>query len=157
MAGLTVPKEVVAFFIQDLPESIVMVLFVFSLLRLRFQWKTVLAVAFLQALANFVRLLPIAAGMHTVILIITLSVLVGIFTRARLSRVFISVFICFSIVLFLELVYAQPLLRLTGLSYEAVFGSPYLRALFSLPYEVVLLALALLKNYYNFRNERFSA
>lgn len=156
MTGINVPKEVIAFFLQDFPESVIMVLFVFSLLRLRFQWKAVVAIAFLQSLANFVRLLPVAAGIHTVILIITLSVLVGVFTRERPSKVFISVLVCFSVGLFLELVYLQPLIKLSRLSYETIFSNPYLRALFSLPYEVVLLVLALLKNYYNFKDERFS-
>ena len=156
MAGINVPKEIIAFFLQDFPESVIMVLFVFGLLRLRFQWKTVVAIAFLQSLANFVRLLPVAAGIHTVILIITLSVLVGVFTRERPSKVFISVLVCSVFILLLEVIYAPPLFRLTGLNYEIVFNNPYLRALFSLPYEAILLVLALLKNYYNFRDKKFS-
>ncbi|MEW6424182.1 MAG: hypothetical protein AB1523_05460 [Bacillota bacterium] len=156
MTGFAIPKELIAFVIQDFPESIVMTLVVFSFLCLRFEWRKVLTIAFLQALVNFVRLLPIAAGMHTVILIISLAVLVSVFTKIRLSRVFIAVLICFVILLSLELVYAKPLLRLTNLSYEVAFANPFLRALFSLPYELILLAIAIGKNYFNHRSGKFS-
>ncbi|MEW6276818.1 MAG: hypothetical protein AB1556_17125 [Bacillota bacterium] len=156
MTGFAIPKELIAFIIQDFPESIVMTLVVFSFLCLRFEWRKVLTIAFLQALMNFVRLLPIAAGMHTVILMISLAILVSIFTGSRLSRVFIAVLICSIILLAAELVYVKPLLQLANLSYEVVFANPFLRALFSLPYELILLAIAMGKNYFNHRSGKFS-
>ncbi|MCL6449212.1 MAG: hypothetical protein K6U04_13875 [Armatimonadetes bacterium] len=157
MTEQNIQAELIAFFIQDLPESIIMTLVVFSFLNLRFAWRKVLTIAFLQALVNFVRLLPIAAGMHTVILIIFLAVLISIFTGTRLSKSLMVVLICSVIILFLSLIYTKPLLQLTGLTYEASFANPFLRALFSLPYEILLLVVAIGKNYYNRRGGKFPA
>ena len=156
MTGWVIPKELIAFVIQDFPESIIMTLVVFSFLGLRFAWRKIILIAFLQALVNLIRLLPFAAGVHSVVLVISLAVLVSAFTASRLSRVFIAVLICSIIVFSLELIYARPLLSLTGLSYEAAFANPFLRALFSLPYEIVLLVLAFGKNYYNQRKGKFT-
>lgn len=157
MTELNIQTELIAFFIQDLPESMIMTLVVFSFLNLRFAWRKVLTIAFLQALVNFVRLLPIAAGMHTIILIISLAILVSLFTGIRLSKSFVAVLICFVILLFVSLIYTKPLLQLTGLTYEAAFANHFLRALFSLPYEIILLAVAIGKNYYNYRSGKFPA
>ena len=158
MTEMNTQTEIIAFFIQDIPESIIMTLVVFSFLNVRFEWKKVLTIALLQAVINLVRLLPIAAGMHTVILIISLAVLVSIFTGSRLSRSFMVVLICSVIVLFLNLIYTKPLLQLTGYTYETAFASPFLRAMFSLPYEVLLLVIAIWKNYHNRRiSGRFPA
>ena len=122
---------------------------VFSLLNLRLRDKRVLFIALLQTVTNLVRLLPIAFGIHSVVLIISLATYTRLFTGARLSRTFATALVCFVILIALEMVYIRPLLNLTGLSYETVFTSPFLRAAFALPYEVILLLLALGKNHYN--------
>lgn len=140
---------VYAFLLQDFPESLVETMLVFSILNLRLRDKKVLYIALLQAVTNLVRLLPVAFGMHSVILIISLAMYTRLFTGAQLSRVFAAVLICFAVVAAAEVAYAGPLLRLTGLTYETVFADPFLRAAFALPYEVLLLALSLGKNYYN--------
>jgi hypothetical protein len=138
--------------LQDFPEALVSALFVFSMLNLRLWDKKVLAVAVLQTLTNLVRLLPIAFGIHTVILIFSLAAYTRLLTGARLSRILIAVLLCIGILLAAESIYAVPLLNFTGLSYEEAFANPFLRAAFSLPYEIILLLLALGKNYYHRRN-----
>jgi hypothetical protein len=42
--------------------------------------------------------------------------------------------------------YAEPLLRITNLTYDQVAESPLLRGVFCLPYEIVTLGLALFLN-----------
>lgn len=145
----TFPSIVYALLLQDFPESLVFTMAVFSLLNLRIKDKKVLAVALLQTLTNLVRLLPISFGMHSVILVLSLAVYTRLFTRAQLSKIFLAVLLCFAVTAATELIYARPLLNLTGLQYEEVFANPFLRAAFALPYTVLLLLLALGKNYYN--------
>lgn len=140
---------IISLLLQDFPESLVMTLFVFSILNLRLRDKKVLYVVLSQTVTNLVRLLPIAFGVHSVILIITLALYTRLFTRAPLSKIFLAVLICFALVALAELAYTKPFLSLTGLSYEKAFANPFLRAAFALPYEVILLGLALGKNYYN--------
>lgn len=156
MTELNIQTELIAFFIQDIPESIIMTLVVFSFLCLRFEWRKVLPIAFLQAAINFVRLLPLAAGMHSVILIISLAILVSFFTNTRLSKVFVAVLTCFIIFLGVEIAYTVPLLKFSGFNYETAFANPFTRALFSLPYEIIMLAVAMGKNYYNHRRGKLS-
>lgn len=134
---------------QELPESIVMTVTVFAFLGLPLEGKKIAVVALLQTLTNAVRLLPIAFGMHTVLLTISLAFYVRLVTGVRASRVFWAVIACGLIVLGLELIYFIPLQKLSGLAYEEIIKNPLLRGLYSLPYEVTLLILALVKDYYN--------
>jgi hypothetical protein len=60
-----------------------------------------------------------------------------------------AVLICFAVVALAELTYFRPLLKVINLPYETVFANPFLRAACALPYEIILLALSLGKNYYN--------
>ncbi|WP_338834112.1 hypothetical protein MHLNE_04690 [Moorella humiferrea] len=145
----TFPGIIYALLLQDFPESLVETMAVFSLLNLRIKDRKILAIALLQTFTNLVRLLPIAFGVHSVILILSLAAYTRLFTRAQLSKIFLAVLLCFALIATAELIYAQPLLNLTGLEYEEVFANPFLRAAFALPYTVLLLVLALVKNYYN--------
>jgi len=90
------PNIIYALLLQDLPESLVVVLFIFSILNLRLRDKKILFIAFLQAITNLVRILPIAFGMHSVILIITLALYTRLFTKAQLSKIFYGCFNLFS-------------------------------------------------------------
>lgn len=141
----------IALVLQDFPESLVETMVVFSLLNIRLRDKRILAAAILQTLTNLIRYLPITFGMHTVVLIISLAVYTRLLTRSRFSRTFLAVLMCVAIVAAAELAYTGPLLKLTGLTYEESFANPFLRAAFALPYETLLLLVALGKNYYNLK------
>jgi len=149
-------RELTALPIQALPESIVCTMVVFSFLCLRFDLKKIASIALLQTVTNLVSLFPIAFGVHTVVLIISLAVYVHLITQVRLSRVFLAVFGAIVISGLVQIIYSMPLLRITGRTYEEVFASPVLREVYSIPYQLVLLAVALGKNYYNIRRGRFS-
>ncbi|MEW6173290.1 MAG: hypothetical protein AB1510_09545 [Bacillota bacterium] len=149
MVHTSFPNELYALLLQDFPESLVIVLFVFSMLNLRLWDRRVIAISLLQSVINLVRLLPISDGVHSIILIISLTVLIRFFTKRRLSRIFAVVMVGFIITLAAELIYIPPLLKITGLRYETTFANPLLRAAFSLPYEMLFLLLALGKNCYN--------
>ncbi|WP_347405445.1 hypothetical protein [Moorella sp. Hama-1] len=140
-----------ALVLQDFPESLVETMVVFSLLNIRLRDKRILAVAVLQTLTNLIRYLPITFGMHSVVLIISLAIYTRLLTGTRLSWTFLAVLICVAMVAAAELAYTGPLLKLTGLTYERSFADPFLRAAFALPYEVLLLMVALGKNYYNLK------
>lgn len=154
MFGETLLQALMALPVQDLPESIAMAMAVFSLLGLPLEWKKIAAVALLQAVTNLVRLLPIAFGMHTVILTISLVVYTRIFTGARPSKIFLATIVCFIVIFVVELALLKPLMDISSFSYEQVVRNPLLRGLFSLPYEIALLLLALVKNHYNRRAGR---
>ena len=150
-------RELTALLVQALPESIVFAMVVFSFLCLRFDLKKIATIAMLQSLTNLVSLLPIAFGVHTVVLVISLAFYVHLMTKMHLSRVFMAVFFTFVATGLIEMIYTMPLLKITGRTYQEVFTSPVLREVYSIPCQLVLLAVALGKNYYNHQRGKISA
>ncbi|MEW6172460.1 MAG: hypothetical protein AB1510_05245 [Bacillota bacterium] len=151
MTHETMPNLLYALLLQDFPESLVVVLFVFSFLNLRLRDKRVIILAVLQTISNLVRLLPLANMMHTAIIVVLLAMYVRFFTGIKLSRIFIAILVCLIFNLVLELIYFEPLLKFTGIPYETVFANPFLRSAFALPFEIVIGLTALAKNYYNIK------
>ncbi|WP_366018078.1 hypothetical protein [Thermanaeromonas sp.] len=145
------PYVIYALLLQDFPESVVLTLAMFSILGLKLRDRRVIYISLLQALTNLVRVLPIAFGMHSVLLLFSLVLYTRFFTQQPLSRIFLAGLVCFTILATSELIYTKPLLNWTGLSYTQAFANPFLRAAFALPGEITLLAVALGKNYYNQR------
>ena len=142
--------EVIALLLQDFPEGLVMTLLIFSLVKIRYEAKPILSIASLMALTNLlVRQLPIAFGVHTVMIIVAFALFTRLFTRAQLSKIFLSVLMTAAILVAAEMVYAEPLFNWTGLTYEECFANPFLRAAFALPGELTVLLVALVINYYN--------
>lgn len=151
-----VVSEIVALLLQDFPESLVMTLFIFSLVKIKYETRLILCIASLMAVTNLiVRFLPIAFGVHTIILIFAIVFYTRLFTKAQLSRIFLSVMVYIACIVAVEWVYSEPLLNWTGLTYEECFTNPYLRAAFALPGELTLLLVALIINHYNVKKRGF--
>lgn len=142
-------KELFSLLFQDFPESFIFALAVFALLRLRFDYKKIFIVAILQTFTNLIRLLPIAFGVHTLILMFTLAIYVRLVTKENVLRTLGSSIIVFVILAAVQAIYIEPILKITNLSFEEVGASPILRGIFCLPYELVILGLALFLNYRN--------
>ncbi len=151
MIHVTLSNSLIAMVLQDFPECLVMVMLVFSILNLRFQPGTVLAIAGLQACTNLLENLPVIWWAHSIIFLLTLSIYTRIFTRALLSRILLAAVITFAVLILAEGAYALPLIRAAGVTPAESFANPFLRSAFALPYELFLLLLALGKNYYNRR------
>lgn len=149
-------KELLSLLLQDFPESFIFALAVFALLRLRFDYKKIFIVAILQTFTNLIRLLPIAFGVHTLILIITLAIYVRLVTKENMPKILGFSTIIFVILVAMQALYAEPLLSLTHLSYDDVAASPLLREVFCLPYEIVILGLALFLNHKNKKLNRLN-
>lgn len=142
--------------LQGFPESLAMTMFVFAFADLRLEPGKILLVALFQTATNLVLLLPVAFGVHTILLIFALTFYVRVAADARLSRVLVAVVGCFLIVGIAELLYVNPLLHITGIKFESSVKSPVISALFSLPYDVLLVIIALVKNNRNKKYGGFS-
>ena len=149
-------KELLSLLLQDFPESFIFALTVFAMLRLKFDYKQIFIVAILQTFTNLIRLLPIAFGMHTIILIITLAVYVRLVTKESMPKILGGSILVIVIALAMQAIYAEPLLSITHLSYDNVSESPLLREVFCLPYEIVILGIALFLNHKNKKLNRFN-
>jgi hypothetical protein len=149
MAHVTLLNSLIALVLQDFPESLVVTMLAFSLLNLCFQAKKILAIAALQAVTNQLQLFNINSGIHVAVIIISLAIYIRILAKPLLSRSLLVALISYLVLIIVEVAYAFPLLKITGLSYPVVYANPFLRSAFALPYEVLLLLAALGKNYYN--------
>ncbi len=149
-------NELIALVLQDIPESLFLTLFIFSLVKIKYKTKPILSIVSLMAVTNLiVRLLPIAFGVHTIILIFAITIYTRLFTKAKLSRIFLSVLVFIAGLVAVEWIYSEPLLKWTGLTYEECYANPFLRAAFALPGELFMLFLALGINFYNKKKGRY--
>lgn len=141
--------------LQDLPESLLSTLVCFSFLRLRWDWKRITVITFLMTLTNLVRLLPIAFGVHSLVLIFFLALYLNLFTKVRMSKTLSAAIFCLVIVAATQMLYLPPFLKITGYTMEQILASPLLRCVASLPYFVILLVVALLIQRNNHKKNRF--
>lgn len=148
-------KELQSLLLQDFPESFLTVIAIFALLKLRFNYKKILIISALQTFTNLIRLLPIAFGMHTIILLISITVYTRIFTQVKILKILtVTVFLA-AIMAAMQAIYVQPLLKITNLTFQEVSSSPILRAAFCLPYEFVFFALAIISYQKNKKQNKF--
>ncbi len=142
--------ELIALLLQDLPESLVMLLLIFSLAKIKYEVRPIVSITGLMVLTNLaVRLLPIAFGAHTIILIFAFAIFTRLFTKAKLSKIFFSVLLTGVVLVIAEMITLMPLLKWTGVSLDECLANPYLKAAFALPEELLLLLLALGIRHYN--------
>lgn len=121
------------------------IFFCYAILGVKPDIKKIALIAAIQGLVNYVALLPVSYGFHTAILTITLIVLIYMATGDSLPRVTFSVLLCLVIFIALEMATVPFLLQATGKKYLEVYNNPLLRSAFSLPQEISLLILALLR------------
>ncbi|HOV79671.1 MAG TPA: hypothetical protein PK728_06140 [Bacillota bacterium] len=143
-----VEKELLNLIFQDFPESLIFAVVCFILLNLRLEWKKVLLVALLQTFTNLVRLLPIAFGMHTVILTISLVFYIRIMTNSQLSKIFIAAITCMVVLITSQIIYLKPMMSLFNLDLQGVNSNPFYRAVFSIPEYIALLLIPAVKKIY---------
>lgn len=121
------------------------IFFCYAILAVKPDFKKIALMAAIQGLINYVILLPLSLGFHTAIQTITLIVLIYLATRVSLTRVTFSVLLCIVVFIAVEMVTVPFLLKTTGENYLEVYNNPLLRSAFSLPMEISLLVLALLR------------
>lgn len=146
-------KEILSLLLQDFPESIIFAVICFILLNLKLDWRNILIIAFLQAFTNLVRLLPIAFGMHTVILTFSLVLYIRLVTKLKLSKIFMAVTTCMLVVIVAQMIYLKPMMKLFNLDYQNIALSPFYRAVFTLPSYVALLLIPVAKKAYILKRE----
>lgn len=140
--------ELFSLILQDFPESVILTLVCFILLNLKLEWRKIFIIALLLTFTNLVRLLPIAFGMHTVILTIALALYLRIATGQKLSSIFLAVITCIFILLLSQVIYLNPMMKFFNVDLQIVNSSPVLRAVFSIPEYLALLLIPVVKKIY---------
>lgn len=111
----------VTVFIVGIPESLLMILIGFQLYNLRIKAGHAVFIAAISAITSyFVRKLPIAFGVHSLIGIVVLISLCWFFTRLPIYKVIFSVLTGFTVLAVTQSILLPLSLLLTSIDYELI-------------------------------------
>lgn len=132
------------------PEAMLASYLAIQFMGVRPRLIEVVLVGLIQAVVAFiVRSLPIPVGLHTIILVISISVLIHLISRMPFLSSAIGVIIVIIINILEEVVVVQIMTAATGLSLDIVVNDPYLRLLFFAPVACSMMATIVLFKRYN--------
>lgn len=131
---------------QGLPETIAMAVFVLTFSNFKLNWRLVLFLGLIQVFTTyFIRMLPLPFGMHTIILVITLSAYVKVATKISLYKALQGSALCIVILALVEISVDWLLFSFLGISFEEAMTNEALWILLGWPQILVLLGLTWLK------------
>lgn len=133
----------IAWLIQGIPESIGIAALVISLSLRRLYWKKIIIIGLIQAVIMYtIRLLPLTFGVHTVLLIISLSLLSAWLAKIDLRKAIINTNIAVMILAFSEFAFIYAMDRFAICSYDIIFKDSLSRILMGIPQVTVLYLVA---------------
>lgn len=135
----------IAWVFQGIPESIGTAAVVISLSFHKLHWRLIIIIGLIQAAVMYsVRLLALTFGVHTVILIISLSLLSAWIAKIELRRAIIYANIAMMALAVTEFLFVYFIISLGLCSYNAIFDDLLTRILVGTPQVVVLFLAAIL-------------
>ncbi|WP_028308022.1 hypothetical protein [Desulfitibacter alkalitolerans] len=141
---------------HGIPESAALVFVTLAVLKANFSWKNVLLLgALLAAAAFFVRLLPVAFGIHTVLLILMLSVIVLYFTKYDIIKVVTAVLIAAVLLLVFEFISFSFIMFLFDIRLEEIAGNTLLRIVMGAPSTLLLFLTGFTIQYFRGKNKNY--
>lgn len=150
-----VENLLIKFIFQAIPEEWGLVAAALAVMRLPLNWRRIAFVGTVLAVSAIIlRQLPVAFGIHTVLLIFLLVLYLRMATGAALSLTFKGAITSFVVLVVAEIFFSQLLLTLTEVPIEQVAVQPWLTVLFTLPQVGVLFVFALLMDRRNWRKNR---
>lgn len=134
-----------AWLLQGLPESIALVFLATTLIGVKAEWKKVLAFGVLHGIfAYSVRMLPVSLGVHTVILIILLSLWVFIIVKEKYLKCIFTALVTFLTLIIGETFVMTILVYIFKLNMEVILLNTYQRILYSWPQVILIFSCGLL-------------
>lgn len=133
-----------AWVFQGIPESIGTAAVVISLGLHKLHWKLIIIIGLIQAVLMYtVRLLPLTFGVHTVILIISLSLLSTWIAKIDLRKAIIYSNISIMILAITEFIFVFSISSLGLYSENIIFGDTLTRIFVGMPHVIVLFLTAM--------------
>lgn len=130
--------------LQGVPESILTVAVAVTIARIDLDWKKVCLIGFYQGIiAYIVRQLPIMFGIHTIILIFSLTFFLLYFFKANVFNAIKGAVLTFILLLIFEITFFQIINAIIPQIKEMLSLTPMLKVLLGLPQEIALLLTAL--------------
>lgn len=141
---MSVKIPLLVWLFQGIPECLALAALVLVLVGQVPGVRQVLLIGLPQAVAAYLlRLLPLAFGVHSIILIITMAALLNVLLRVRLSRGLLAALLALVVLITLEAVSFSLLSRRTGMTLEEVLGSNFLAVIYGWPHIILILSLVL--------------
>lgn len=135
----------IAWVFQGIPESIGTAAVVISLSTRELRWRSIIIIGFIYAVLMYtMRLLPLTFGVHTVILIICLSLLSAWIAEIDLRKAIIYANIAVIILAVTEFLFVYLILSIGGYSLDTILSNPFKRILVGLPQVIVLFLVAVI-------------
>lgn len=135
----------IAWVFQGIPESIGTAAVVISLSTRELHWRLIIIIGLIQAVFMYsVRLLSLTFGVHTVILIISLSLLSAWIAKIDLRKAIIYSNITMMVLAVSEFIFVSSIISLGLCSYNAIFDDLLTRTLTGMPQVIVLYLVAIL-------------
>ncbi|WP_075865475.1 sensor histidine kinase [Carboxydothermus islandicus] len=136
----------------SLPEAMLVSVIGLSLLGFKSTLKEITLIGIFQAICSyFIRSLPIAFGIHSILQLITFSLIISFIYLIPYKLSFLAALLGLSIYLAVEMVSAPLIFNLTGLSLSSVLNNFWERLVFFLPEALILVIIILLIQRLNLR------
>lgn len=124
---------------QGIPESMALVFLTMVLLKARINWKTILALGVIQtALAFLIRMLPFAFGVHTVLLILSISLMVAYVTKNEIIRVVPAAISSLIVLIAFEFIGMKFITTVFSIGIEKIVAEPLFRIMAGIP-QIILM------------------
>lgn len=138
--------------IQSFPETLILIYLGLALTGLKADWKRIMLVAFLTALASYlIRTSALPAGMNIIIQLPILVLLLSILGRLSFSKATVACVLGLILLSFFEIIFNALMTAVTGVSVWQVTDEPWLRIIFPIPEFISLTLIAVLINKYRGR------
>ncbi len=129
---------------QRLPEALASASLAVVILTGRLDWKKIFITGLLFAAAVYlVRLLPLAFGVHFIILMIILALLLSLQLKISFSKCLFTALAVGIILAIFESVFIYLLMILTGIAVEPTMEELHTRIVFGWPHIIAIFLLAL--------------
>lgn len=137
-----------AWLLQGIPETIASVSLIIVMSTHKLPWKTILKVGLIQAVTAYVvRLIPFTPGVHTIVLLTTMSLYLAWLAQIKFPIAVISSFITVVILIIFELAFHFALSQFVAVSFQdLLYSDIWLRILVGYPQVVFLFGLTWLFN-----------
>lgn len=140
---------------QGIPESTALVFLTLVFLRVRLNWGFILFFGVLQTAAAFlIRMLPLAFGVHSVVLILVLSVFMTYATKLHFIKIVPNAIIAFIVLLASEFLSFTIITKVFNLSIDIIAKEQLFRILVGLPHVVLMFFVGLIIIYFRKLKEK---
>jgi len=134
---------------QTIPECIALVFLTLVLLKEKANWNIILFLGILQAAAvYYIRMLPLEFGVHTVILMLVLTVLIAFIFRIKFVKALVPVIASFIVLISFEVAAISTVMSVADVNLDMLATNDLLRIAVLTPQWILLFLTGFIIQYF---------